>query len=236
VTTRAEVAAGCAELLLLAVPDRALEPLARGLASAPRVDWRGRTVLHHAGARGPEALAPLARAGAAVGLLHPLQCLGIPALAGEILPGSRARIEGHVRARRAAAALARDVGLVVLRVRTRSPADRLAYHAAAALASNDLVALLDLAVEALAAAGLSRRSALAARVPLSRGTLRQLEQAGPRGALTGPVARGDLGTLAGHLRRLARIDPQGARVHELLSRRLARLVAPALGRGRRRRV
>jgi predicted short-subunit dehydrogenase-like oxidoreductase (DUF2520 family) len=216
---------GCerATLLLLAVSDRALPLLARRLAALDRIEWRERVVLHHAGALGPAPLEPLREAGAAVGLLHPLQSLGVPELAKEIVPGSRARIEGDRRGLATARRLARALGMRPLPLRDPSPSDRTAYHAAASLCSNDLLALLAVGVGLLESTGLRGRAAVDALLPLVRGTLRQVEREGLAGPLTGPAPRGDVDTLRAHLRRLADGSPEDREIHRLLSLRLARL-------------
>jgi len=222
---------------LLAVPDRSIAPTARLLSKAPRVDWQGRIVLHHAGALGTEPLAPLSDAGAAVGVLHPLQSLGIPELVAEILPGSRARIEGDSRGRSTATRLARSLGLVPLRLkRDLSDSDRTAYHAAAALASNDLVALLAIGLELLESIGLTSRQATDALVPLVRGTLAQVQHRGVSGALTGPVPRGDRETVFAHLDRISQGRPVDHEVHRQLSIRLARLAEPLASPSTRRAI
>ena len=213
-----------ARLLLLAVPDREIAPLAATLAADRGIDWRRRTVLHHAGALGLEPLAPLGRAGAAVGMLHPLQCLGRSRLAAGLLAGSRARVEAAGPARRIARRLARDVGLVPLELPGRvTQSDRTAYHAAAALVSNDLLALLGIGIDLLQSVGLRRREALSALLPLIRGTLVQAERGGLGDALSGPAARGDLATLEAHLKRLDRLSPDAADAHRSLSLRLLAL-------------
>lgn len=224
-TDLARAVAGAA-LVLCAVPDRAIGEVAARLAGLGGIDWGGRVVLHHAGALGPEPLAPLAARGAAVGVLHPLQCFGGGPGFAEILRTSRARIEGAPRARTVARRLARDLGLVVLRFpKPLGPAERAAYHTAGGLVANDLVALVTLAVELLESTGLDRKGALRALAPLVRGTLAALERGGPPAALTGPVARGDLDTLDDHLRRLGALAHEDAEIHRLLSRRLARVAA-----------
>jgi predicted short-subunit dehydrogenase-like oxidoreductase (DUF2520 family) len=216
--------AGEAQLVLLAVPDAALAKVAETLAAGTTFSWRGRAVLHHAGALGPDVLDPLRRRGASVGLLHPLQCLGESRLAAELLPGSRARIEGTPKARRLAERLARDLGLTPLPLRGRlSAADRRAYHAAAALLSNDLVALLGLGAGLLESLGLDREAAIGALVPLARGTLEQAARGGVAAALSGPVVRGDADALQGHLRTLARRAPRAEPIHRALSAELLRL-------------
>ncbi len=212
-----------ARMLLVAVSDPAIRPVAERLAALSGIDWDGRIVLHHAGTLGLEPLRPLARCGAAIGILHPLQALGGPA-AGSLLAGSRALVDGDRAAAAAARRLARDLGLVPL-VFPRPPraADRVAYHAAAAIAANDVVALLSLGVELFAAIGFDRRTAIRALTPLVRGVVAQIEHGGLRAALTGPAARGDAATLIAHLRRLAPLGAEDAEAHRLLSRRLARL-------------
>ncbi len=213
-------AAQRAALVLLAVPDREIAQLAAELAGgAP--SWAGRTVLHHAGALGADVLSPLSRSGAAVGVLHPLASLAAPAGSASMLAGCAARIEGDRRGSAMARRVASDLGLVPLALPPRSgTAGRELYHAAAALASNDLLALLDLAAELLMRAGLSRRAALEALLPLARGTLAQARSSGLGGSLTGPVVRGDSGTLSRHLRRLGRTSRRAAEVHRLLSLQL----------------
>lgn len=247
-TTRLRRGVEPAQLILLAVADRAVAPVSEQLAALDGIEWNQRVVLHHAGALGLEPLASLRQAGAAVGMMHPLQSLGEAALAREILPGSRARIEGDPRARRAAGQLARGLGLKPLAFGSLSAQQRTAYHAAASLVSNDVLALVAIAADLLQTAGLDRQRATAALLPLVRGTLRQLERAGFAGPLTGPAPRGDVETLRAHLDRLARGDPEDREIHRLLSLRLARLalacgepaaertLSELAGRSRRRRV
>ena len=228
-TTSLRRAVEPAELILLAVPDRSIRGVAEKLAAIGSVDWSSRIVLHHAGALGLAPLTALHAVGASVGLLHPLQCLGSSDRAAAVLPGSRARIEGDRRARTAASRLARALGLVPLPLRELSAADRTAYHAAASLLSNDLLALLSLGVDLLMSIGLTRRVAIEALLALSRGTLSQVEGGDLSAALTGPVARGDIATLKAHLERLAQGHAEDPEIHRLLSLRLTRLAAEQEG-------
>ncbi len=205
------------DILLLAVPDRALLPLARELAAAG-VSWGGRVVLHHAGALGCAPLRPLRRAGAAVGVLHPLQTLGVRDAP---LRGSWARVEGDARAVRVARQIARQLGLRPFLL--PPPARRGLYHAAASLASNDLVALLTLAEAALTRAGLTAAAAHRAIASLAQGSLAQWARYGLPGAFTGPLARGDSATVAAQRAALARSDRVASAVHRTLSRALLAL-------------
>jgi len=233
------------------VPDREIAPLARRLAAAGAAA-PGRTFLHHAGALGVDVLEPSGQAGASVGVLHPLQSLGVAGLAREVLPGSAARIEGSGQGLLVARRLARDLQLVPVHLGPDAgPDERIAYHAAAAMASNDVVALLGTALDLLGLAGIDRARGLSMLGPLARGTLLQAERGGLGAAITGPASRGDAETVRKHLLALAGISDDAADVHRLLSRqlldlarregrdippadrrRVLRLLGPRGGRGR----
>jgi len=214
-------------VVLLAVPDREISGVARALAAAIPEGWRRRVVLHHAGALGRDVLSALARLGASTGVLHPLHVLGSPAVVGRTIAGSHARVEGDGRARHRARMLCRDLGLVPFELPAATRRRREAYHAAAALAANDVVALLELAVRGLEAAGLGRRRAIAALLPLVEGALEHVRAAGIEGALTGPAARGDAGTLEAHLAVLRGISPAAEAAHRALSSCLVDLAVAA---------
>jgi predicted short-subunit dehydrogenase-like oxidoreductase (DUF2520 family) len=93
------------------------------------------------------------------------------------------------------------------------------YHAAASMTSNFTVALVDAAIQALSAAGVGREQALAALVPLLRSTVENLVTKGIPGALTGPVARGDAGTVDRHLAALAASAPALVPLYRALAER-----------------
>jgi predicted short-subunit dehydrogenase-like oxidoreductase (DUF2520 family) len=130
-----------------------------------------------------------------IGSLHPLQTLtshpdgpeGSP-LAGAPLAGAWCAIDGPPELER----LALTLGLRPFRV---DPARRAEYHAAAAVASNHLVALLGHVQRLAADAGVPFEAFL----PLVRRTLDNVDALGPSAALTGPVARGDLETVVRHI-------------------------------------
>jgi len=220
-------------LVLLAIADDALEQVAEEMATFD-LDWRRRTILHHSGAKGVECLASLAAAGASTGLLHPLQALGTPELAAKLIPGSAARVEGDRRGQAAARRLARGLGLRPLRLAPLTDEQRLAYHTAASLVSNDLVALFDLALTSMEETGVDAREGRDALLALVRGTLKQIEQNGPQAALSGPAARGDTRTLQRQLRLLESRGANAHQIHHLLSEHMARLAARHGERGARR--
>jgi predicted short-subunit dehydrogenase-like oxidoreductase (DUF2520 family) len=172
--------------VIIATPDAEIETVAATLAATLQP---GALVVHLSGAHGLDALEPLAtrRADVELGALHPLQTLtgGDDA---SVLAGAWAAVAGPPTVTR----LAHRVGLRPFPI---DDAARPAYHAAAVVASNHLVALLGQVERLAAAAGVP----LAAFEPLVHTTLDHVFALGPAAALTGPVARGDVETVGRHL-------------------------------------
>jgi predicted short-subunit dehydrogenase-like oxidoreductase (DUF2520 family) len=189
-----------ADLVIIATPDAAIEAVATALAATVRPDA---LVIHLSGARGLDALAAVP---ARVGALHPLQTLPSAENGGDRLAGSWCAIAGDPQV--AALALSLDLRPIEL-----DDEDRARYHAAACIASNHLVALLD-QVAAVAPIPLE------AYLPLARAALENVAALGPEAALTGPVARGDVETVRGHLEALA---PDDRAAYLELARRAHRL-------------
>jgi len=186
------------EVIVCAVPDDAIAALA-GVLSATGAVRSDHVVLHLSGSLDHSALESLRGSGAALGSLHPLQTLVEPERTPDHVRGAWAAVEGDPRAVETAERLARDIGLHPFQLR---PEHKTLYHAGAVFASNYFVVVEAVAQQLFEGAGLSREDAWAALAPLVRGTFDNLTRTGPEGALTGPVVRGDVDTLARHLRAL----------------------------------
>lgn len=209
-------------VVLITTPDDAIESTAQRLAALDGpVD--GAVVLHTSGSREASALDALGRLGAAIGSIHPLQSFATPELGVERIRGSVFAIEGVRRAASTATRLARDIGGRPVRLR---PGKKALYHAAAVLASGHVTALLDMSLEALRDAGFEPDEALAAILPLTKGTIANIERAGTQKALTGPFARGDEGTIARNRKALAELDQRLADVYDALGARSRALLVP----------
>lgn len=174
-----------ADVVLVTTPDDVLPAVAVAIAAGLRP---GALVVHCSGARGPDALDPLraARPDVAIGALHPLQTFA--GVDPSRLAGAWAAVAGPP----AVADLALELGLRPFVV---ADAHRATYHAAAAVASNHVAALLGQVTRLADAAGVP----VDAFWPLVRATIANVEARGAAGALTGPVARGDRATVAAHL-------------------------------------
>ena len=187
-----------AGIVILAVRDDGIRPLAEALATA-RAITADHVVLHLSGVQGQEALGPLVSSRAALGSFHPLQTIVEPERAPERLKGSWAAVEGMPRAVEVAERLAQDIGMRPFRIATKAKA---IYHAGAVFASNYLIVVEALAQRLLRHAGLTDADAWAALRPLVEGTIENLGRIEPKDALTGPIARGDTATIMRHLESL----------------------------------
>jgi predicted short-subunit dehydrogenase-like oxidoreductase (DUF2520 family) len=210
-----------AEMVFITTPDGAIASV------VSEVSWRpGQSVVHCSGADSTAILEPAREAGAKVGAFHPLQTFASPRQAIENIPGSTFALEAEEpllgTLKDMAAAL--DGHWVELKA-----GDKVLYHAAAVFACNYLVTLVKLATDLWQTFDVSPPQATKALLPLLRGTLHNIETIGIPNCLTGPIARGDIGTINKHLDALETTAPQ------LLStyRELGRQTIPiALAKGK----
>jgi predicted short-subunit dehydrogenase-like oxidoreductase (DUF2520 family) len=189
---------GDATLVLLCVPDGEIAAAAHTIPGDPLVG-------HCSGATTREPLA-----GRDAFSLHPLMTVPAGSPPG-VFAGAAAAVDGSTpRALAAAQALAGHVGLRPMRV---APEDRAAYHAAASIASNFLVTL-EAAAERLAGTAGVDRAALA---PLVRAAVETWVELGGERALTGPIVRGDEGTVARQRAALIERTPELAPLFDALA-------------------
>lgn len=182
------------ELIILAIPDDAIGALAQDIRM-----YSGQAMIHTSGALGAEVLAPAMAAGTQIGAFHPLVAFADTERAVAALHGATVAIEGDDDLAGLLATMAERIGAHPVRLARGSKA---AYHAAAVLAAGGFVALLDAIAELGAVAGLDEAGALSIYGPLIEGTLGNARALGIRAALTGPMTRGDTGTLDAHLATL----------------------------------
>lgn len=214
-----------AQIVFLTVPDDTIGPLCEEIAE--QGGWRpGQGVVHCSGALTSHVLQPARDLGALAASFHPLQAFANFEAALTHIPGSTFALEGDAELVDQLYILVEMLGGTPLRLRAE---EKTLYHAAAAIASNYTVTLAALAAELLVREGVAADTNTALRylMPLLRGTLNNLDALGLPEALTGPIARGDAGTVARHLEALEKCSPEMAHLY----RHLARLTLP-LARGK----
>jgi predicted short-subunit dehydrogenase-like oxidoreductase (DUF2520 family) len=200
------------EVVVLAVRDGDLAEVARALGTRPaaaRERW-----LHLSGATAGTALRQSGQIPLACGALHPLVALSGASGTGPL--GAVAGIDGDPAALEAARRLAADCGLTP--VTLADVGAKALYHAAAVTVAGHLTALVSQGLTLMQLAGLSLDDAYAALLPLARSAVSNLALGPPEVVITGPVARGDLGTVARHLAALAAAPHDVAVVYRALAR------------------
>jgi len=207
------------DILVLGVPDDAIEAAARELA--PRIS--SRVAFHLSGARPADLLAPFRERGASVGSLHPLRAFhGDPSESWRdvflAVEGDRNAVDIGLRIAAAIGARAREI----------SAESKPLYHAAATLAAGGCLSLVSMATRIWASLGLPEEEARAALARLGSEALASLERQGFEDALTGPISRRDVGTVRDHIAGIGRLDEVLA-VYRLLAKET---IARTSGRGR----
>lgn len=211
-----------ADLWLIATPDDQIAMAAEQLASN---NARGNIAFHLSGSLTAAALAPLRACGMALASTHPIKSFANPALACEQFAGSACGVEGDAVALAQLEPLLQAIGASILHI---DPAHKTLYHAGSAIACNFLVTLVEAGVQCLAAAGIPHQAATTALLPLLQGTLDNIGALGTTAALTGPIVRGDSGTVAKHLAAIRADQPDLAELYTCMGRQTLRLAAARL--------
>lgn len=201
-----------AEFVFLTTPDRAIADVCATIAVAGGF-LPDTIVTHTSGAHSSSLLSSARSAGAWTLSLHPLQSFASPEVGIMNLPGSFVTIEGDEAALPAARQLLADLSCQPLVIPTEGKA---LYHAAACMVCNYFATLVDLGLQMLEAAGIRREEGLPAIEPLIDCTLKNIMLTGPTKALTGPIARGDFGTVQAHLEQIACHIPSVAPLYKAL--------------------
>ena len=212
----------CADLFLLTVPDDQIPIVAMNLSEIGfKAERKKMTALHTSGALSSDVLAPLREKGWHTGSMHPLISVSRTQHADGSLRGAFWSVEGDRSALRSAKAIVRDLGGKSFSIRAE---DKPLYHAAAVMASGNVTALFDVALEMLGECGLDRKTARSILVPLLASTVRNLETKDPAQALTGTFSRGDLETVKRHVAALKKHQlAEALELYRLLGQRSLKL-------------
>ena len=194
-----QAVADSAELLFITTPDGAIPTVAAEL------QWRpGQSVIHCSGADSTDTLKPARKLGAQVGAFHPLQTFASVEQAIENIPGSTFAIEAEEPLLTTLKDMATALDGQWIELKS---SDKVLYHAAAVIASNYMVTLVKLSTDLWQTFNVPTSQATKALMPLLRGTLNNIDNVGIPQCLTGPIARGDTGTIKKHLNALQKGAP-----------------------------
>ncbi len=194
-----QAVADAAELVFVTTPDDAIPSV------AAEVQWHsGQSVVHCSGADSTDILEPARKSGARVGAFHPLQTFASAKQAIDNIPGSTFAIEAEESLLTTLKDMATTLDGHWIELKA---SDKVLYHAAAVIACNYMVTLIKLATDLWQTFNIPTQPATKALMPLLRGTLNNIDNVGIPQCLTGPIARGDTGTIEKHLNALQKTAP-----------------------------
>jgi predicted short-subunit dehydrogenase-like oxidoreductase (DUF2520 family) len=208
----ADEVVAASDLVVLAVPDDTLPGLVAGLAETGA--WRaGQLTFHTSGAHGLAVLAPAERAGVLPLALHPAMTFSGAPEDADRLTGAPFGVTSRDAHRAVAETLVLEMGGEPFFV---AEEDRRLYHAALVTGANHLVTLVAEAADLLRTAGIGDPARVLA--PLLTAALDNGLRRGDRG-LTGPVSRGDVGTVGDHLETLTERAPASVAAYVAMAKR-----------------
>jgi len=191
--------ADVADLVFITTPDDIIASV------ASQIQWhKGQSVVHCSGAASTDILEPARKLGAQVGSFHPLQTFASVEQAINNIPGSTFAIEAEVPLLNTLKEMATTLDGNWIELKG---SDKVLYHASAVIACNYLVTLVKLATDLWQTFNIPTDKATRALMPLLRGTIHNLDTVGLPQCLTGPIARGDIGTISKHLNALQKSAP-----------------------------
>ncbi len=207
------------DIVLLTLPDDFLAEAALQLRTN---GWLAPdAVLIHFSGRHPAAILNQGSAPAVLALsLHPLQTFADAVAGLRNLPGTPFSVEGEESLLPLGETLVEAMGGRPFRIRSEQ---KPLYHAAACVASNYLITLTAAAGQIMAACGFSEEEALKLLTPLLKGTGRNLITLNPKQALTGPIARGDVQTVASHLEAMADLPNELRDIYRVMGKATVKL-------------
>ncbi|WP_343730398.1 Rossmann-like and DUF2520 domain-containing protein [Duganella sp.] len=210
------VATACAQLQpadvhVLAVGDDQIVPACAALAQA--VPLNGSIVFHCSGALASDRLQAARAAGALVASVHPIRSFADPAAVAAQFAGTFCGIEGDEGALAVLTPALQAIGAQPVPIKAEA---KTVYHAAAVFASNYLVTVLDAALRAYQAAGIPEPVARQLAQPLASESMANVFRLGAAAALSGPIARGDLATVARQQQAVSAWDAETGALYRAL--------------------
>jgi len=191
--------ADASELIFITTPDDAITTV------VSQIKWyAGQSVVHCSGADSADILEPARKLGARVGVFHPLQTFANAKQAIENIPGSTFALEAETPLLDTLKDMATALGGHWIELKA---SDKVIYHTAAVIACNYMVTLVKLATDLWQTFSIPPHQATQALLPLIRGTIHNIDTVGIPQCLTGPIARGDTGTIKKHLDALQKKAP-----------------------------
>lgn len=208
------------DIIGITTPDDAIEAISNNLAGI-KINWQEKTTFHMSGVNSSELLNSLGSKGATTLSLHPMMSFAInPIKASTDISEAIFTIEGTGKYYYRFKSLLEQIGVQVIQISTK---DKAAYHAAASMISNYTVTLLDIGKRLFLSIGFTEEQASKLAEPLVKNTINNVFDFGTEQALTGPISRGDLGTVVKHIENLTNYNKRITEIYRMLGFETAEL-------------
>lgn len=221
-TTENKKAAALSNCILICTPDDEIRPVCKEIFSYKDLDFKGCYVIHFSGSKTLSVLDAAKGAGAKIASVHPLKSFASIEGAINTMPGIVYGITYcSSESRKTALLMVKSLGGTAIEVEDSKKA---LYHAASCVASNYLVTLLNYAVLIHRKIGIKPDDSLKGLMSLVEGTVSNIKKMGTQKSLTGPIARGDLGTIREHMQDLNKyFSREGASLYKVMGRETAKI-------------
>jgi len=194
-----QAVADAADLVFITTPDDAIATV------VSTVNWHpNQSIVHCSGADSVDTLEPARKQGASVGAIHPLQTFASVEQAINNIACSTFALEAQEPLLSTLKEIATTLDGTWIEL---TAGDKVLYHAAAVIACNYLVTLVKLATDLWQTFDVPPERATQALLPLLLGTIANIERVGIPKCLTGPIARGDTGTIEKHIDAMQKAAP-----------------------------
>jgi len=224
-TTDNNKCAAEADCIFICTPDDIIENVCKSIVQSNPGDIKAKLFIHFSGAKTLKVLSSASEAGAHTASIHPIKSFASINDSIETLPGTiygvTYPVKPHSESRKFIDYFVLSMGGTIIEVEDEKKS---LYHAAACVASNYLVALVNYAVSIHEGIGIKKEDSLRALSGLIEGTIANIKKLGPRQALTGPIARGDTGTVEEHLANFSKyLGPDRDLVYSIMGYETAKL-------------
>ena len=214
-----------ADCIFICTPDDIIENVCKSIVESNPGDIKSKLFIHFSGAKTLEVLSSASGAGAHTASIHPIKSFASINDSIDTLPGTiygvTYPVKPHSESRKFIDYFVLSMGGTIIEVEDEKKS---IYHAAACVASNYLVTLVNYAVSIHESIGIKKEDSLRALSGLIDGTIANIKKLGPRQALTGPIARGDTGTVEEHLANFSKyLGPDRDLVYSIMGYETAKL-------------
>lgn len=219
-----------ADCILISTPDDVIEKVAAEIVSADPGMIKGKIFVHFSGAKSLKVLSAVSKEGGFSASIHPIKSFAsiensISTLAGTIYGVTYPENKNKVTEEYINFFIASLGGKIV----EVEDGKKSMYHASACVASNYLVSLINYAIQIHESIGIKPEDSLNGLVGLIEGTVANIKNLGSQKALTGPIARGDTGTVKEHMKNFKIFMKPGEEdIYKVMGRETAKI---AFGNG-----